>query len=363
MEKRLIVAIALTFLVLLSWSAIATKLQPVDNKEFTSTKTLPVSTSQIMSKQSTSTVVDLLSATAPTLSYIQDKREIVFLESLAAIKEVNFQAYKNHKFPLHCGFLIADTNLSFKKESSDNNKITFVHTDSSKKIIKRFIFSNLSNDIWLEIIIHNLSNAPLTLSMPLVLGRLDFAMNNIQARYQDIFIATKEKSQHFNGRKNLEFQNIKFLGLRDRYFCAIMDAQAENYSGFIKKITPQETEAGLLCREISIAPGQQIGQKFHIYLGPQDVNTINKINPAWSMIVNYGTFDFISQILLQALGFLYNVLHNWGWAIVALSILVYLCLFPLTHAIQLVRSAHSNSIAYNRPSQQASKQSLFPKIL
>jgi alpha-D-ribose 1-methylphosphonate 5-phosphate C-P lyase len=37
--------------------------------------------------------------------------------------------------------------------------------------------------------------------------------------------------------------------------------------------------------------------------------------------------------------------------------------FQLAHAIQLARFTRSNSIAYCRPTQQVSKQSLFPKIL
>ena len=37
--------------------------------------------------------------------------------------------------------------------------------------------------------------------------------------------------------------------------------------------------------------------------------------------------------------------------------------FMVAHAIQLVRCTHSGSIAYNKPSQQTRKISLFPEIL
>jgi YidC/Oxa1 family membrane protein insertase len=57
---------------------------------------------------------------------------------------------------------------------------------------------------------------------------------------------------------------------------------------------------------------------------------INSINPNWLGVINYGAFDIISQMLLQLLGFFYQLVHNWGWAIVILSLVVYLILFPLT---------------------------------
>jgi len=44
----------------------------------------------------------------------------------------------------------------------------------------------------------------------------------------------------------------------------------------------------------------------------------------------YGTFDIIAKVLLQILEFLYKIFHNWGVAIIALSLLVYVVLFPLS---------------------------------
>jgi YidC/Oxa1 family membrane protein insertase len=44
----------------------------------------------------------------------------------------------------------------------------------------------------------------------------------------------------------------------------------------------------------------------------------------------YGAFDFIAQILLRALEAIYRIVHNWGWAVVVLSLVIYLILYPLT---------------------------------
>jgi YidC/Oxa1 family membrane protein insertase len=65
-------------------------------------------------------------------------------------------------------------------------------------------------------------------------------------------------------------------------------------------------------------------------LGPQDLQTISRLQPEWAGVIHYGFFDFIAQTLLGLLGFLYKLAHNWGWAIVLLSIFIYLVLFPLS---------------------------------
>jgi len=344
MEKRLILAIALSLLVLLTWSALVPKPHPIDNKEVTAKEIVAINTPP---QQIASSAIAQEPSPASQFKHTHDKFEITFIEPLAAIKEITFKMHQDYKFPLKYGFMLGDKSLSFKTGSIASDAVTFVCSDQNKKITKKYLFSNSNYSIWLEITIQNLSSVPITFNPPLVLGVLDFSSHSIQSRYQDVAVATKDKTQHFNGRKNLEFTDVKFLSLRDRYFCAIIEPrpslksnialkegrgepEADSYAGFIKKINPQESEISLAFQGLVIAPGQQVRKKFHIYLGPQELRLINSIKPEWSAVVNYGTFDFISQILLQSLEFFYRFVHNWGWAIVILSLVVYIILYPLT---------------------------------
>lgn len=333
MDKRTILAIALSLLVLLTWSAWVSKTHHIENKEVT-IKT-PASAPAPASAAATPLFASVVSAGPKQLpetlvKSAQEKIEITFEETQAAIKEVVFKIHGGHKFVLKDGFALADPALLFRKQSITPEAAVFVHSDLNKKIIKHFIFSKSNYELWLEIRIENIGSAALNIDLPLVLGTLDFAPANIQARYQDVAVGTPEKTLHLNGRKELNFTSVKFISLRDRYFCAIIAPEAEQYAGFIHKLSPQEAQVGLSTKSIIIPVGQSFGQKFHIYLGPQDLHYINRIDPNWSAIVYYGTFDFIAQILLQLLEFLYRLVHNWGWAIVIFSIVVYLVLFPLS---------------------------------
>ncbi|MDD5166399.1 MAG: membrane protein insertase YidC, partial [Candidatus Omnitrophica bacterium] len=330
MEKRFVLAIALSLVVLLSWSAFISTTQHVDNKEVAQENSQQPLASKETSTISLAETEEKQPESLFNLSRVNS--EVIFNEPAATIKEVEFKSYKSHRFPLGNGLLLEDKNLIFKKESALPDTVIFVHEDQTKKIIKRFIFSKDRYDIWLEIEVLNLSKEDLKMSLPLILETLDTSPKNIQARYQDITVATKEKiiRHNANVRKPLDFPETKFISSRDQYFCAILEPESDGWTGFMRKRGLQETEVGVTSKEIIIAPHQQIGQKIHLYIGPQDLKLINIVNPAWAAVINYGTFDFISQILLQLLEFLHGLFHNWGWAIIALSLIVYFILYPLT---------------------------------
>lgn len=328
MDKRLILAIAASLLVLLTWSAWVSKAHHIENKEVT---TKGLTSAPALIKEAPRPILQQKELNPASLfNYSQEKFEITFIEPQAAIKEVIFKDYQDYKLPLEYGFLLGDKGLNFKKERVTTDSVVFVHSDPDKIITKKFLFYNSNYSIGLEIRIQNLSSSSTSFNLPLVLGALDFSRQNPEARFQDVTAATKEKTLHVNARKDLQFAQIKFLSLRDRYFCAIIAPESHNYAGFIQKINSAKSNIGLSFADSVLAPGQEIQHKFHIYLGPQELQLINRANPEWSQVVYYGTFDFISQILLSALGFCYRLVHNWGWAIVMLSLGVYLLLFPLT---------------------------------
>jgi len=327
MEKRLILAIVLSVLVLWLWSALAPQQHPIENKEVTAQAPATIS----MATQP----IPLSPATKPTPSSLirfnQEKMEVTFDEAQAVIKEVVFKAHQDYKFSLQSGLAIADNALAFRKENISPKAVSFVHSDPNKKIIKEFILDNSNYSMELVVKVQNMSNLPLQTDWTLILGVLQLNPKNVQSRYQDITIATIDKVTHLAPQRDMTFPGINFLGLRDRYFCILVEPEAKDYQGFIRKIAPNEFNAGIQqSAEITLLPGQSTTQKFRIYLGPQDLRIINQVKPAWSALIHYGTFNFISQILLQLLEFFYRLVHNWGWAIVILSLAVYLLLYPLT---------------------------------
>jgi len=67
------------------------------------------------------------------------------------------------------------------------------------------------------------------------------------------------------------------------------------------------------------------------YVGPKYVEALKGIDPRLEYVVEYGFFTFMAKPLFTALEWLENAVGNWGWAIVILTILIRIVLFPLTY--------------------------------
>ena len=331
MEKRLLLAIGLSLLVLLSWSALAPKTQVTVSTVVTSNSAVnpePV----FQAKENIAAPLPLPEESKRPLLQINHKNsEIYFDEERAAINKVIFKLERDETFPLKFGFLTDGSSLKYSRVKSGPDEVIFVAQDGNKRITKSFIFGKSNYAIDLQIKIQNISSSPITFNSSLILGMLDSSRGNEQGRYEDVYVSTPEKTSHISATKEYRGGVTKTFGLRDRYFCLIVEPDKTTpYNGYVKKLSNTESEVGLTGEVITLQPSVQSGHLFRIYIGPQDLKTINLVNPDWTNIINFGTFDFISQILLQTLEFLNRLVHSWGWSIILLSILVYLVLYPLS---------------------------------
>ena len=78
-----------------------------------------------------------------------------------------------------------------------------------------------------------------------------------------------------------------------------------------------------------IAPGGKTQFNAQLYVGPQDQKVLAGIAEGLDLSVDYGWLTIIAKPLHWFLSFLHGFIPNWGWTIVALTILVKLAFFPL----------------------------------
>jgi len=74
---------------------------------------------------------------------------------------------------------------------------------------------------------------------------------------------------------------------------------------------------------------QQI--KFHGYVGQKNYKILKSIDPKLVNAVEYGWFTFASKPLFALLSWLHGIFGNWGWAIIALTAIIRIVLYPLTY--------------------------------
>lgn len=67
------------------------------------------------------------------------------------------------------------------------------------------------------------------------------------------------------------------------------------------------------------------------YVGPKEYKVLEAVDSRLTDILEYGFFTFLAKPLFTLLSFLHTFFGNWGWAIVAMTIIIRLILFPLTY--------------------------------
>jgi YidC/Oxa1 family membrane protein insertase len=74
-------------------------------------------------------------------------------------------------------------------------------------------------------------------------------------------------------------------------------------------------------------------QDLHLggYIGPKEYNTLKAINPELTDAIEFGWFTFLSRPFYKVLLWLENIVGNWGWSIIIFTLMVKLVLFPLSY--------------------------------
>lgn len=330
MEKRFILFITASLFIMLAWSAYVKKAQPVANNGVT---VLPGGSQgesqpeQVQEISGGDMAVDL--ASEPVVFEAREAT-VYFDEATASIRTIEFADPQNYTFRMVKGLLLDVQGLTFAVEERSGRELVFSAADDTKTVVKRFDFSNFPQLIELRIEIRNLSDQPAAYPYALMLGGLDFSVAGFDARYQDIPVHSGGKIRHVNGKKAMEFPQLDFIALRDRYYCAVIDPGEGYAAGFVRQGGKQYGFSGIYLPDRQIPPDGEIGHLYRVFCGPQDKNLLSKYDLMWSSIVNYGIFDPISTVLIKIINFLHDVTSNWGVAIILLSGMIYLLLFPLT---------------------------------
>jgi YidC/Oxa1 family membrane protein insertase len=103
--------------------------------------------------------------------------------------------------------------------------------------------------------------------------------------------------------------------LETRYWKVFRTVQVEG------KDTPEPVP------QLATAAAQPLALR--IYVGPKDYDELKRMNPPLHALVNFGWLEFIADPLFHGLKWLHKYVPNWGWAIVILTLVINMLLFPL----------------------------------
>ncbi|WP_296894501.1 membrane protein insertase YidC [Thiobacillus sp.] len=90
--------------------------------------------------------------------------------------------------------------------------------------------------------------------------------------------------------------------------------------------------AGVILAEGTLAPGQQKVFTVPLYAGPQTQKLLEAAAPGLDLARDYGWLTPLAFPIYWSLAKIEHFVGNWGWAIIILTILLKLALFPLSAA-------------------------------
>ncbi len=118
------------------------------------------------------------------------------------------------------------------------------------------------------------------------------------------------------------FSNVNVLASFDQYTAIVM-------YGF-KKDENIVIDRGVDDNPVAYFEGSQ-HMKLHGYIGPKEYSTLKNIKPVLTHVIEYGWFTFAAKPMFKLLSWLYGIFGNWGWAIIALTLVIRAVLYPLTY--------------------------------
>jgi YidC/Oxa1 family membrane protein insertase len=124
---------------------------------------------------------------------------------------------------------------------------------------------------------------------------------------------------------------FSFAGIQDTYFAAVgVPREGKGFRLRTVSDSVPNTAGGAEEPHVGMALGGDGRNEFALFVGPKDIDLLRRVDPKLVEAVDFGWFGFIAKPLFLAMQWLNDrYIHNFGWSIVVLTILISFALLPL----------------------------------
>jgi len=339
MEKRLLIAFLVSFVFLALWNSLTPKSSPK-----------PLSA---VDAPMASVVKDVPPAAKSPVSLVKEKSvrlENGFLE----IDVSNYGAMVNDilltdygaRLPLRNLFLILDQEQDAYHVDFMSDHRAVMSLEKNGVLFKKTYTLSGEYAMTMDLEVVNQSDRPSTLDINLngftldinrvdngvVSGRDHGLLEYSIASAGKVF--RKNNAVHFKeGEQKQHIKNARWLGFRNRYFCAIVKPEFDQAEA--RSVVYNEKELALQNVLVGnyLAPGQSRTFTYDVYYGPQNEAILKSYGKGFEEIFafsNFGILNVISKIINNSLFYVNKVVNNWGLSVVIISFLIYALLYPLS---------------------------------
>lgn len=345
MEKRTLLALALSFLILFLFQYFYVKQQPIQEKK-------PVQKTGQVAQETKKNLEIVL---PPQKTFVSEEKEIkvetdlykaIFTSKGATIKYFEIKRYKDEKGrnivllkepgekpPLSIGrskeLEYSDVNFSVSKDSLILNKdiptgsISFEYAGTDAIIKRTLLFSNDNYKIEIKDEISNLPEYWITLGS-------NFGIYSEKEQVHVGPVILKEANRmEFNKNKLNEMktfkEGLKWIAQEDKYFFSALVPKTQVDEAVIWKYK----DSALVAFNT-----KNMSNNFILYAGPKEYDTLKALNLSLEHIIDFGFFSIVAVPLFWVLKLFYKVLGNYGWAIILITLIIRIPFIPLINKSQ-----------------------------
>ena len=223
------------------------------------------------------------------------------------------------------------------KERGEQGSISFSWTSPDGiELIKKFTFSAGKYLVGLDVNISNLSDKDtkedVALSWKTKLDpskKIDsYSFSGpvalIDGNLEEVEIKKLDKDRAYSG-------TVKWAGYEDKYFISsIIPKESRKVKLGMSKSSGDVVSVDIV-EPIEPYPGGKMLHSYSLYLGPKDLDVLKSVGADLQKALNFGWFDVIAKPLLIFLKYINKGTHNFGLAIIVLTVVIKILFFPLTH--------------------------------
>jgi YidC/Oxa1 family membrane protein insertase len=268
---------------------------------------------------------------------LDNSAQTTYLAQTGIVGAPEGQGYPTHLTP----FVLTSTERTLQ---GDSLNVVFEAQTDGVKVIKTYTLHPGRYDIQVKHDIHNLSGAAVSPSLYLQLVR-DGNDPSDTSSFYSTFTGPAIYSEEGKFQK-ISFSDIGkgkasytkqadngWIGMVQHYFATAW-VPPQNNARVNEALQVSNNLYAIRTIEAvgTIEPNTSKAVDSSLWVGPQDQAAMSALAPGLELVVDYGWLTIIAKPLFQLMTWLHAMLGNWGWTIVALTILIKLVFYPLSAA-------------------------------
>jgi YidC/Oxa1 family membrane protein insertase len=140
----------------------------------------------------------------------------------------------------------------------------------------------------------------------------------------------------YTGGKVFRMIERKYKPEQSAYNFVSWAAYEDNYFAALFVLPSQKGQAAFLKETAGQGPAPAffvyVTEPLTAFIGPKDAEALKAFGHDAKKVINFGTFGSIAEVLLVVVRFFHKLVPNWGIAIILLTIFIKIIFFPLTYS-------------------------------